>query len=186
LPVFKTNYTEADRLTFANISEEYAAYLGYDLALDYVDPEFVDPPVNNTELPEFSNSTDPHNFTSVPDEDFVHIFGENLYPHNLATQIKFFRTLVLDSGTLPNSTSDEPLSRSKRQLLVAAAAFSGVLGTFFGLYNLFKIHKIQSDILNLSDQHNLLVNVVKKHEQQIHELAAELNHLTDVVILTPR
>jgi hypothetical protein len=71
--------------------------------------------------------------------------------------MKFFRTLVSDSGTLPKSTSDEPLSRSKRQLLVAAAAFSGVLGTFFGLYNSFKIHKIQSDILNLSDQHNLLV-----------------------------
>jgi hypothetical protein len=66
-------------------------------------------------------------------------------------------------------------------LLIAAAAFSGVLGTFFGLYNSFEINKIQSDILDLSDQHNLLVNVVKKHEHQIHELAAELNHLTDVI-----
>jgi hypothetical protein len=65
---------------------------------------------------------------------------------------------------IPNSTSDKPLSRSKHQLLVGAAPFSGVLGTFFGLYNSFEIHEIQSDILNLSDQHNLLVNVVKKHE----------------------
>jgi hypothetical protein len=56
-----------------------------------------------------------------------------------------------------------------------------LLGTFFGLYNSFEIHKIQSDILNLSDPHYLLVTVVKKHEQQIHELAAELNHLTDVI-----
>jgi hypothetical protein len=142
LPIFNTNYTEADRILFANISEEYKAYLGDDLALDYADPEFVDPPLNNTDLPEFLNSTDSHNFTSIPDPDFVHIFGENLYPHNLATQMKFFRTLVSDSGTLTNSTSDTPLSCSKRQLLVAAAAFSGVLGTFFGLYNSFKIHKI--------------------------------------------
>jgi hypothetical protein len=91
LPVFKINYTEAHhRLAFANISDEYAAFLGNDLALDYVDPEFVDPPVNNTKIPEFSNSTDSHKFTSVPDDDFIHIFGENLYPHNLATQMKFF------------------------------------------------------------------------------------------------
>jgi hypothetical protein len=82
---------------------------------------------------------------------------------------------------LPNSTSEEPLSRAKRQLLVAAEAFFGVLGTFFGLYNSFEISKIQKDILNLSDQHNLLVNVIKKHEHQINELAAELNHLTDVI-----
>jgi hypothetical protein len=60
LPIFNTNYTEADRILFANISEEYKAYLGDDLALDYVDPEFVDPPINTTN-PKFSNSTDSHN-----------------------------------------------------------------------------------------------------------------------------
>ncbi len=181
MPIFNTNYTEADRLLFANISDDYKAYIGDDLVLDYVDPDFVDPPVNATVIPELLNSTDSHNFTCIPDPDFVHIFGENLYPHNLATQMKFFRTFVSDSGTFTNSTSDTPLSRSKRQLLVAATAFSGVLGTFFGLYNSFKIHKIQTEILNLRDQHNLLVNVVKKHENQIHELAAKLNHLTDVI-----
>jgi hypothetical protein len=183
LPVFKHNYTEADRILFANISDEYTNYLGDDLALDFVDPEFIDPLVNTTEVPNISNSTDSFNFTSVPDEDFTHIFGENLYPHNLATQMKFFRTLISDSGTLPNSTSETPLSRSKRQLLVAAAAFSGVLGTFFGLYNSFEISKIQKDILNLSDQHNLLVGIVKKHEHQIHELADDLNHLTEIIRL---
>jgi hypothetical protein len=95
--------------------------------------------------------------------------------------MKFFRSLTSDSGTFPNSTSEPPLSRAKRQLLVAAAAFSGVLGTFFGLYNSFEISKIQKDILNLSNQHNLLVGIVKKHEHQIHELANDLNHLTDVI-----
>jgi hypothetical protein len=183
LPVFKPNYTEAYRILFANISEQYTNYLGDDLALDFVDPEFMDPLVNTTELPNISNSSDSFNFTSVPDEDLAHIFGENLYPHNLATQMKFFRNLVLDSGTLTNSTSETPLSRSKRQLLVAAAAFSGVLGTFFGLYNSFEISKIQKDILNLSDQHNLLVGIVKKHEHQIHELANDLNHLTEIIRL---
>jgi hypothetical protein len=66
--------------------------------------------------------------------------------------MKMFRTFVTDSGTLCNDTSSDPLSRSKHQLLVAAAAFSGVLGTFFGLYNFFEIHKIQSKLSNLSDQ----------------------------------
>jgi hypothetical protein len=183
LPIYKTNYTKDDRQIFGNISAEYTAFLGDDLALDYVNPEFIDPLVNDTGPSNISNSTDSFNFTSVPDEDLSHIFGKNLYPHNLATQMKFFRTLISDSGTLPNSTSEPPLSRAKRQLLVAAAAFSGVLGTFFGLYNSFEISKIQKDILNLSDQHNLLVSVVKKHEHQIHELADDLNHLTNVIRL---
>ena len=97
--------------------------------------------------------------------------------------MKFFRNLISDSSTLTNSTSETPLSRYKRQLLVAAAAFSGVLGTFFGLYNSFEISKIQKDILNLSDQHNLLVGIVKKHEHQIHELANDLDHLTEIIRL---
>jgi hypothetical protein len=95
--------------------------------------------------------------------------------------MKMFRTLMTYSGTLSNNNSSDPLSRSKRQLLVAAAAFSGVLGTFFGLYNTFEIKKIHSELLNLADQHNLLVKVVQKHEHQIHELTNELNHLTDVI-----
>jgi hypothetical protein len=99
LPVFKPNYTEADRILFANISQEYTNYLGDDLALDFVDPEFIDPLVNITELPNISNSSASLNFTSVPDGDLSHIFGENLYPHNLATQMKFFRNLISDSGT---------------------------------------------------------------------------------------
>ncbi len=44
-------------------------------------------------------------------------------------------------------------------------------------------HKIQKDILNLSDQHNLLVGIVKKHEHQIQELANDLNHLTNIIRL---
>ncbi len=90
LPIYKTNYTEADRQIFVNISAEYTAFLGNDLALDYVDPEFINPLVNDTGPPNISNSTDSFNFTSVPDEDLSHFFGENLYPHNLATQLKVF------------------------------------------------------------------------------------------------
>jgi hypothetical protein len=189
LPVFKHNYTEDDRLLFANMTDNDKYYFGDDLALDFVDPEYdpsinitlTDPEFSNTTNPNFSNATD--NFTSIPDPDLSHIFGENLYPHNLATQMKFFRNLVSDSGSLANSTTETPLSRAKRQLLVAAAAFSGVLGTFFGLYNSFEISKIQKDILNLSDQHNLLVGIVKKHEHQIHELADDLDHLTEIIRL---
>jgi hypothetical protein len=176
LPVFLRNYTEDDQILFANISEKYTNYLGDDLALDFIDPE----PLNLTLTDsEFSNTTDPHNFTSIPDPDLSHIFGENLYPHNLANQMKMFRILMTDSGTLSNSS--DPLSRPKRQLLVAAAAFSGVLGTFFGLYNTFEIQKIKKDLLNLSDQHNLLVKVVQKHEHQIHQLTDELDHLTEII-----
>jgi len=134
------------------------------------------------------NLSAPSSNVTEPDPDFVHIFGEDLYSQRITNQIKMFRNLFSDSGTLAtsndtvsNSSDTDSISRQKRQLMLAAAAFSGVLGTFFGLYNSYEIKQIQSQILNLSDQHNLLVHVVQKHDHQIQSLVKDLDHLTEII-----
>ena len=75
------------------------------------------------------------------------------------------------------------LNRQKRQLLIAAGIFAGVLGTFIGLYNTHEIHQIQKQVLEMAEQHNLLTHIVQRHEHQIQELAADLKHLTEIVRL---
>ena len=44
--------------------------------------------------------------------------------------------------------------RHTRQILVAAAAVGGILGTFLGLFNDHKITEIKHDLVHLEDQHN--------------------------------
>ena len=71
--------------------------------------------------------------------------------------------------------------RHKRQLLAGAALLSGVVGTFFGLYNTYQIHNIQKQLLDITDQQNLLTSISLKHEHIIHDLTTDLTHLTDIV-----
>jgi hypothetical protein len=71
--------------------------------------------------------------------------------------------------------------RHKRQLLAGAALLSGVVGTFFGLYNTYEIHNIQKQLLHITDQQNLLTSITQKHEHIIQELTKDLAHLTDIV-----
>jgi hypothetical protein len=134
-----------------------------------------------------SNSTDPLNSsnTTILDPDMAHIFVEDLYSNRISNQLKMFQNLGTNSGTLThNKATDfntQFLSLYKCQLMLAAGAFTGKLGTFFALYDSREINKIQSQILILSGQHNLLVDVVKKHKHQLNELAADLNFLTDII-----
>jgi hypothetical protein len=84
--------------------------------------------------------------------------------------------------TRPPWHSTEPLlHRDKRQLLAAAALVTGAIGTFIGLYNSHELHEIRNELLTLSDQHNLLTNVVKRHEHMLASLDTQLLHLTNVV-----
>jgi hypothetical protein len=50
-----------------------------------------------------------------------------------------------------------------------------------GLFNNKEIKDIQHDLLNLSDQHNILTSIVKKHEHELSTLHAELTSLTNTV-----
>jgi hypothetical protein len=71
--------------------------------------------------------------------------------------------------------------RHTHQIFVAAAAIGGILGTFLGLFNDHKIKEIKHDLLNLSDQHNIITSIVKKHEHELASLHPELTALTNIV-----
>jgi hypothetical protein len=71
--------------------------------------------------------------------------------------------------------------RHTRQIFVAAAAVGGILGTFLGLFNDHEIKEIKHDLLILSDQHNILTSIVKKHKHELSSLHAELTSLTNAV-----
>jgi len=78
-------------------------------------------------------------------------------------------------------TSSLPELRPKRQILAAAALATGVFGTFFGLYDWFEIQTIKEQVLDLSSQHNLLVQVSQRHEKEIQELDSDLSHLAQII-----
>jgi TolA-binding protein len=71
--------------------------------------------------------------------------------------------------------------RHTRQILVAAAAVGGILGTFLGLFNDHEIKEIKHDLVHLEDQHNILTSIVQKHERELTSLHAELTALTNTV-----
>ncbi len=71
--------------------------------------------------------------------------------------------------------------RHTRQILVAAAAVGGILGTFLGLFNDHKIKEIKHYLLNLSDQHNILTSIVHKRERELASFHAQLTALTNTV-----
>lgn len=81
----------------------------------------------------------------------------------------------------PYHITSTPHIRHTRQILAAAALATGVLGTFLGLFNNNEISEIQTNLLNLSDQHNILTNIVQKHEREIGTLHDQLTHLTSIV-----
>jgi len=116
---------------------------------------------------------------------------DNINPHRIA-----FSNESSTTTTPPPPTTtyahypfpDEPLPyhstmpiRHTRQVFVAAAAVGGILGTFLGLFNNHEIDAIQHDLLNLSDQHNILDSVVQKHEHELATLHSELTTLTNTV-----
>jgi hypothetical protein len=63
------------------------------------------------------------------------------------------------------------------QIFVAAAAVGGILVTFLGLFNDHEIKEIKHDLLNLSDQQNILTSIVHKHERELASLHAKLTAL---------
>ena len=74
------------------------------------------------------------------------------------------------------------IPRNKR-FVVTAALVTGVLGTFFGLYNTIEINKIQDDLRDLQSSQKLLIQMTKTMEHQILSLNAGLSHLEQIFAL---
>ncbi|MGV0986795.1 MAG: hypothetical protein ACOYB2_19790, partial [Limnohabitans sp.] len=97
------------------------------------------------------------------------------YAQNIFTAFKIIKTIN------QNSTAPQIQSRRKRFVLAAAALFTGVLGTFFGLYNTHEISRINTNVINLQEQQHLLTQIVQRHEHEFQELTKDLDHLTSIV-----
>ena len=77
--------------------------------------------------------------------------------------------------------TNDTLHREKRQLLLVAAAISGVVGTFMGLFNQGEIHAINNHLAQIDKTDNMLVHIAQQHEHRIQHLSADLTDLTKVL-----
>ena len=77
--------------------------------------------------------------------------------------------------------TNETIHRQKRQLLLAAAAITGAVGTFMGLFNHVEINAIKNHLNNLDNSNNMLVHIAKEHEHRIQHLVTDLSDLTNVI-----
>ena len=82
--------------------------------------------------------------------------------------------------TYRHQTKDT-LHRENCQLLLAAAAISGIVRTFMGLFNHAEIHAINNHLTKLDNSNNMLVHIAKEHEHRIQHLSSDLSDLTNVI-----
>ncbi len=79
---------------------------------------------------------------------------------------------------LNKHSTNDTVSRDKRQVLALAALASGIVGTFLGLFNSAEIAAISSHLDSVASKQNMLVKISEKHEQHINDLANDLMSLT--------
>ena len=102
---------------------------------------------------------------------------------------KFFYSRHPNTTTPPTSlttTTPQPVSlttnlpREKRFIIATAALVTGVLGTFFGLFNQYEINNMRGTMDEMQNKHNLLVQISQNHEIQIERLQSSLSELETV------
>ena len=121
--------------------------------------------------------------TTSPFRDFETIFGKQNATKRRGSN-SFWMTPDPKFTTTPtpfssNKTKALSTHREKRFVLAAALA-SGILGTFFGLYNTIEIGKIQEDLRDLGNNQRLLIEFTKTMEFQIMTTQQSLNHLESI------
>ena len=93
------------------------------------------------------------------------------------TKTEFFRFEDIFKD-IPNSTKTEfnPHSRQKRVApLLVVGGIAGVLGTFMGMYNMYEISKLKERLNDMDKNHNLLVHVTERQEEQINRITENMN-----------
>ena len=105
------------------------------------------------------------------------------------TKTEFFNFDDIFNET-PNSTSTRQSNdhiRRKRvaPLLVGGAVLgiTGVLGTFMGMYNTYEITQLKDRLAESEKNHNLLVHVTKRQEEQIHRITENMNAIVSLIKL---
>ena len=100
------------------------------------------------------------------------------------TQLQGFYTLDEILQSTPKSTMDFEPPRVKRVApLLVFAAISGVLGTFLGMYNAYEISVLKQRLNEVGKNHNLLVQVTKQQEEQIHKITENMNAICSLIKL---
>ena len=127
----------------------------------------------------FFNETYPVTSTTTPPPATFFAFRSTSPPYHSSSN-RTQRSLSLSSKKLFFNLIDEHV-RTKRQILAGLGLFSGVIGTFLGLYNQHEISNIQKQLLQFSDQQTLLTNIVQKHNHLLNELTRDMVHLTNIV-----
>ena len=89
---------------------------------------------------------------------------------------------------VPNSTTTDtnhrPYIRNKRAApVIALAAIAGVLGTFLGMYNTYEIQMLKARLNEMDKNHNLLVHVTQRQEEQIHRITENMNTICALIKL---
>ena len=94
------------------------------------------------------------------------------------TKTEFFRFEDIFKET-PNSTTtrDNNTHRRVKRVapLVVAAGISGILGTFLGMYNTWEIKKLKDRLNEADKNHNMLVHVTERQEEQVHRITENMN-----------
>ncbi len=97
------------------------------------------------------------------------------------TKTEFFRFEDI-IRPIPGATmgdTDDIHSRHKRlaPLVIGAAvvAIGGILGTFMGIYNTWEINKLKERLNESDKNHNLLVHVTQRQEEQIGRITENMN-----------
>ena len=122
--------------------------------------------------------------TPDPFRDFENLFSKRHNHIPRKPNSTFMAPKPPNSKTITLNVPPPPqnIPRNKR-FVVTAALVTGVLGTFFGLYNTIKINKIQDDLKDLQSSQKLLIQMTKTMEHQILSLNAGLSHLEQIFAL---
>ena len=77
--------------------------------------------------------------------------------------------------------TNDTLHRNKRQVMLAVAAVTGIVGTFMGLFDHVEINAIKSHLTKLDNSNNMLVHISEEHEHRIQHLTTDLADLVKVL-----
>ena len=96
--------------------------------------------------------------------------------HKEGTKTEFFRFEDLFRET-PNSTTTQNTHHRQKRVapLLVVGVIAGTLGTFLGMYNTWEIMRLKSRLNQSDKNHNMLVHVTQRQEEQINRITENMN-----------
>ena len=96
--------------------------------------------------------------------------------HKEGTKTEFFRFEDLFRETPNSTTTHNQHHRQKRVApMLVVGVIAGTLGTFLGMYNTWEIMRLKSRLNQSDKNHNMLVHVTQRQEEQINRITENMN-----------